>query len=667
MHHPSFRRGAVAMLCALALNCAVRAQNQTVNGNLTVTGTIGSAGAIDSDSNTFSFGTQGASFGGALLYQDANADTFTFSANRSPASWRWLHLSNVTAMRLDADHQLILYQSNGTTAGVTLTPASNQLSLGTATLTANGTALTAGGAFTAAGAFTASAGITNTNGSFTGPSSLSLTAGGSNQNITLTPSGVGRVVISNGTDSGLLFAGSSGGLNAFHVGSATNVPLAFFSNSSGPRMVVGTSGNVGIGTNSPFAKLAIEQSGGEQVVARYNSSNARAGLYTGGISGATFLGSNLTHASGNVFNYDRTGLMWHVGNPAGQSFFGIGVASGTAGNSAGTDGNDNMRFVIGASGNVGIGTTSPGELLTVGSTTASPNIQLGRWAFLGQESSHLTTVIGGNVKVSGNTSVVADTTVDGYRAIRMKYDEGITLHAYQGSVTAGSTVGAERMRITPSGNVGIGTTNPTAKLQVGDYTRFKAGDWSPPLTPGSTSAGERIVFYEGPVWKTAIGMDGQNGIWFQVHTPSGQVAYQWFTGGASAAPTEKMRLMENGNVGIGTTTPSHKLAVKGTIRANEVIVDTGWADYVFEESYRLAPLSEVEAHIQANKHLPGIPSAAEVAEHGVSMGDMQAKLLSKVEELTLHLIAQEKFMNSQQGEIAALRRRIAELETNSVR
>ncbi|HEY8993105.1 MAG TPA: hypothetical protein VIM71_00340, partial [Lacunisphaera sp.] len=92
--------------------------------------------------------------------------------------------------------------------------------------------------------------------------------------------------------------------------------------------------------------------------------------------------------------------------------------------------------------------------------------------------------------------------------------------------------------------------------------------------------------------------------------------------------------------------------------AKEVIVDTGWADFVFEDDYHLAPLAEVESHIKAKKHLPGIPSAAEVAEHGVSMGDMQAKLLSKVEELTLHLIRMEK-------ENASLRERVQKLEAVS--
>jgi len=112
-----------------------------------------------------------------------------------------------------------------------------------------------------------------------------------------------------------------------------------------------------------------------------------------------------------------------------------------------------------------------------------------------------------------------------------------------------------------------------------------------------------------------------------------------------------------GNVGIGTTNPTTPLAVNGTIRAKEVIVDTGWADFVFAEDYTLAPLSEVEAHIKEQGHLPGIPSAAEVAAGGVSLGDMQAKLLQKIEELTLHQISQEKRIQKLEAENAALRAR----------
>jgi hypothetical protein len=116
------------------------------------------------------------------------------------------------------------------------------------------------------------------------------------------------------------------------------------------------------------------------------------------------------------------------------------------------------------------------------------------------------------------------------------------------------------------------------------------------------------------------------------------------------------RTGQEGNVGIGETNPMYKLAVKGTIKAKEIIVDTtGWSDFVFADDYRLAPLAEVEAHIQEHKHLPGIPSAAQVAEQGVSLGDMQAKLLAKVEELTLHVIAQEKRLQALERENAALR------------
>jgi hypothetical protein len=85
-----------------------------------------------------------------------------------------------------------------------------------------------------------------------------------------------------------------------------------------------------------------------------------------------------------------------------------------------------------------------------------------------------------------------------------------------------------------------------------------------------------------------------------------------------------------------------------------VIVDTGWSDYVFAADYALAPLSEVEAHIKAHHTLPGVPSASEVADHGISVGDMQARLLAKIEELTLHQIEQEKLLRLQSQRVEFL-------------
>lgn len=113
----------------------------------------------------------------------------------------------------------------------------------------------------------------------------------------------------------------------------------------------------------------------------------------------------------------------------------------------------------------------------------------------------------------------------------------------------------------------------------------------------------------------------------------------------------RMVINTEGNVGIGTENPANKLDVNGTIRAKEVRVESGWADFVFKPDYQLRPLSEVAQFINANGHLPGIPTEKEVTQNGVSLGEINAKLLQKVEELTLYLIEQKK-------EIQNLKRRL---------
>ena len=116
-----------------------------------------------------------------------------------------------------------------------------------------------------------------------------------------------------------------------------------------------------------------------------------------------------------------------------------------------------------------------------------------------------------------------------------------------------------------------------------------------------------------------------------------------------------MTMLTNGNVGIGTTSPSYKLDVNGTIRAKEIIVSTTGADFVFADDYQLRPLSEVKAFIQENKHLPEIKSAQEMQENGVSVNELQTQLLQKIEELTLYLIQQEQT-------IQELRQKLEQLE-----
>lgn len=117
-------------------------------------------------------------------------------------------------------------------------------------------------------------------------------------------------------------------------------------------------------------------------------------------------------------------------------------------------------------------------------------------------------------------------------------------------------------------------------------------------------------------------------------------------------------------MGIGTQ-PDATLTVKGDIHTQEVTVDLQGAvapDFVFEEDYDLKSLEETEEYIKANKHLPEIPSASEMEENGFGLKEMDLKLLQKVEELTLHLIQQNKELKDQREEMKTLKEEMAKLK-----
>ncbi|HVI43602.1 MAG TPA: hypothetical protein VM802_01980 [Chitinophaga sp.] len=109
--------------------------------------------------------------------------------------------------------------------------------------------------------------------------------------------------------------------------------------------------------------------------------------------------------------------------------------------------------------------------------------------------------------------------------------------------------------------------------------------------------------------------------------------------------TERIRIKGNGDVAIGTSNPQgYKLAVAGSMIAERVRVKLqgAWPDFVFHHNYQLPSLQDVEKFIQENRHLPDIPSATEVEKNGMDVGEINRKLLQKVEELTLYIIEMKK-------------------------
>ncbi|WP_158800260.1 hypothetical protein [Pedobacter sp. L105] len=106
---------------------------------------------------------------------------------------------------------------------------------------------------------------------------------------------------------------------------------------------------------------------------------------------------------------------------------------------------------------------------------------------------------------------------------------------------------------------------------------------------------------------------------------------------------QQMNIMGNVNIGTAVVSPTYQFQVNGKIRAQEVKVETAnWPDYVFDKNYHSMPLNEVEQYIKSNKHLPDMPSAKQVDKEGIELGEMNKKLLKKIEELTLYLVDQNE-------------------------
>lgn len=272
------------------------------------------------------------------------------------------------------------------------------------------------------------------------------------------------------------------------------------------------------------------------------------------------------------------------------------------------------------------------------------------------------------------------------------YLHGGILSAYSNKNLTLQTDGTTRMTVLKSnGNVGIGATSPSAKLEVrgtSNTVKIWKGSGYSPIQFYSSGDGSHN---NSPVSIWSYGYGGSQDLNFKVQNWGGNYYYQF---GASGGTYKAFRITKGGgggngpndgygiavvygktqsngirlagygdsyfnggNVGIGTSTPDAKLTVNGTIHSKEVKVNlTGWPDYVFSKNYKLNSLQETESFIKEEGHLPNIPSANEVKQNGINLGEMNAKLLEKIEELTLHLIDQNKRMEKMQQEINELKK-----------
>lgn len=189
-----------------------------------------------------------------------------------------------------------------------------------------------------------------------------------------------------------------------------------------------------------------------------------------------------------------------------------------------------------------------------------------------------------------------------------------------------------RFFITEAGKVGIGTYTPATKLDVNGT-----------MTVGHDGDNSVLTFNANNGKSAMIGVQDDSNAGFYVAT---QGKY-------------RLSVRQEGGVGIGTrSVPSgYLLAVNGRVICEELRVDLSqnWPDYVFADNYKLMPLKELGKYIETNRHLPGIPAAKEMENHGLAVGEMQRKLMEKVEELTLYLLDQQKTIEAQQATIDELK------------
>lgn len=242
------------------------------------------------------------------------------------------------------------------------------------------------------------------------------------------------------------------------------------------------------------------------------------------------------------------------------------------------------------------------------------------------------------------------------------------------------TNGTTRLTIlNSSGNLGIGTATPSQKLEVNgnaqiDGTLTSNGtiqsntNYGLVITPTS---GDAIINRNNAGNLILASGGGTSNIRFNFGYGGGSGGIQIYDGSTtrygnlSVNSSGNLNISSSGGfVGIGTSLPDAPLTVFGQIHATEIKVTTTvpGPDYVFEKEYRLRPMNEIKAYVEANKHLPEIPSAKEMDENGIQLGEMNLKLLQKIEELTLYLIDFKEDLEKIKKENELLKEELARLK-----
>ncbi|HYG01941.1 MAG TPA: hypothetical protein VD927_05810 [Chryseosolibacter sp.] len=312
-------------------------------------------------------------------------------------------------------------------------------------------------------------------------------------------------------------------------------------------------------------------------------------------------------------------------------------------------------------GNIGIGTSNPEATLHIKGQLKFPTAGA---------------TMGSSAGIIGYASdfLYDDAYLNTYGFGFHGYDDGNGTHGINAYVSAYYGIDfftgkVSRLRINRNGKVGIGTNDPQQALHVKGRMYLEGTEAYPD--------GKNKTYFH---WKghslimgTEVDKYAHNRIEIKPGGSTSGPLYSYFELFSSPAPNThelKMRLssegvsfINSGKVGIGTSTPDQLLTVKGKIHSEEVIVDLNvpGPDYVFEPDYNLPSLDSIETYIKANKHLPEVPSAKEMEANGISLSEMNMVLLKKVEELTLHLIEQNKMMVEQQKEINSLKESIEAL------